>query len=248
MVNLLLLQVGAVATLFDDRSWAVRANIGSAGRIPTLNELFWIPGGNPMLRPDHSIKSEYGVHYEKNILGEISLDGDGFLINTTNLIVWEPGANGVWAPINIDQVHSSGVEWSANWKPTQYLSAEFAQQLTDAIKEDASFLGDASQGKQLPYVPRETVHAFITFAFPNNDLIIHGNADFASFRYITSDNTQFIPGYPVYSASFESHFTVGHIVFTPELTCNNITNVAYQVFPGYPMPQQVISFFNYIST
>ncbi|HZV11973.1 MAG TPA: TonB-dependent receptor plug domain-containing protein, partial [Candidatus Kapabacteria bacterium] len=46
--------VGTVLTLFDDHSMAVRANIGTAGRTPTLNELYWIVGGNPNLRPDHS--------------------------------------------------------------------------------------------------------------------------------------------------------------------------------------------------
>ncbi len=230
---------GGVATLFDDRSAAIRANIGTAGRMPTLNELYWIPGGNPNLQPDHSVKGEFGGHYEKNILGNIALDADGFIINTKDLIIWEPGANGIWSPINIDAVRSSGFEWSAKWQPTEFISTSFAQQFASAIKLDASFPGDASQGKQLPFVPRETFHANLTVSLFHNMLTFRGNADYASFRYITSDNTQYIPGYTLFSIAVSTRLSAGVVNITPSLMCDNLTNTEYQVFPGYPMPERM---------
>jgi iron complex outermembrane receptor protein len=228
--------LGTVMTLFDDRSMAVRANIGTAGRTPTLNELYWIVGGNPNLHPDHSVKGEAGIHWEKNVLGTIALDGDGFWIDTKDLIIWQPLLGSVWSPVNIDHARSEGIEWSVQWSPLKYLSASFSQQLSGTTKLNASFPGDQSQGKQLPYVPQETFHGGIALSLLQNALQIKANADHASFRYVTSDNSIFVPAYTTISASIATQFNAGAVQLSPSLECDNLTNESYQVFPAYPMP------------
>ncbi|HET7153130.1 MAG TPA: TonB-dependent receptor, partial [Candidatus Kapabacteria bacterium] len=104
------------------------------------------------------------------------------------------------------------------------------------IKINESFPGDQSAGKQLPYVPQETFHASVLFALPQNVLQIKANADYASYRYVTSDNSIFIPGYTTLSASVVTQFTLGSIMLSPSLACDNITDEEYQLFPAYPMP------------
>ncbi|HZV12304.1 MAG TPA: TonB-dependent receptor, partial [Candidatus Kapabacteria bacterium] len=155
---------------------------------------------------------------------------------TKDLIVWQPLSGAIWSPININHARSEGIEWSMQWQPMHFLSASFSQQLSSTTKRNASFSGDASEGKQLPYVPQETFHASVTLSLPQNILQIKANADHASFRYVTSDNSIFIPGYTTLSASVGTQFTLGNIAFAPSLECDNLTDESYQVFPAYPMP------------
>ena len=91
-------------------SWlTVRANIQRTYRIPTLNELYYNPGGNPNLKPEEGWTEEAGYNFHVEI-GSLALSHDlsVFNRNIDNWIIWLGGA--IWTPHNIAKVHSRGIE------------------------------------------------------------------------------------------------------------------------------------------
>ena len=65
---------------------------GSFYRVPTINELFWSPGGNPDLKAEQS----YGLKY--SVQGKIGAVNTYFTTDQlyhNNLIQWTPGTNGM---------------------------------------------------------------------------------------------------------------------------------------------------------
>ena len=50
--------------IVDEKDYFLKANISRNSKIPSMNEMFWIPGGNP------DLKNEYAFIYE--LTGEIN--------------------------------------------------------------------------------------------------------------------------------------------------------------------------------
>ena len=44
--------------LVDEKEYFLKANISRNSKIPTMNDMFWVPGGNP------DLKNEYAFIYE----------------------------------------------------------------------------------------------------------------------------------------------------------------------------------------
>lgn len=82
-------------------------------RIPTLNDLYWIPGGNLDLQTEFSLGQEMGLFYKKNSSenNSWSYKVNVFNRNVDNWIQWtqKEGA-GFWSVDNIAVVWSRGVE------------------------------------------------------------------------------------------------------------------------------------------
>ncbi|MBR5830713.1 MAG: TonB-dependent receptor, partial [Tidjanibacter sp.] len=122
---------------------------------PTLNDLYYVPGGNP------NLKSEQGVTYDLGIESTIERRGWRFFgkvtlyhSNITDWVLWTPTVKGFWTPQNLASVVSRGVESRANisYSPNKEwqveLNAIFAiTSSTNATKGSENF------GNQLPYIP-----------------------------------------------------------------------------------------------
>lgn len=128
---------------------------------PTLNDLYFLPGGNP------DLKSERGFTYDAGVSGcwkveetaLVSLDASWFDSRIDRWIQWLPSSRGFYSPRNVGRVHAYGIESRASvmimpgrgW--TLNLSGNFSW--TPSVRSDRSFgYADMSQGRQLPYTPR----------------------------------------------------------------------------------------------
>ena len=83
---------------------------------PTLNDLYYIPGGNPNLKSekgtqvDLALQDDFPVGNNRIHTG-ISL----FYSNVNDWIIWLPTFQGYWEPKNIVTVVSSGIEANVGW-------------------------------------------------------------------------------------------------------------------------------------
>jgi hypothetical protein len=77
---------------------------GTFYRLPTINELYWTPGGNPDLLAERSYGAKYSLAKKWE---DVSLFVSTDQLYFTNLIQWTPGANGFWSPENIEQAYTS---------------------------------------------------------------------------------------------------------------------------------------------
>ena len=67
-------------------------------RFPTLNDLFWNPGGNANLKPENGYLSEFIWHFDSKNLSWRNGISANYL---KDKIAWRPSNSGIWMPINI---------------------------------------------------------------------------------------------------------------------------------------------------
>lgn len=119
---------------------SVYANIGSAFRAPTLNELYSQWGGNETLKPEESISYELGLDYgiTNNLIANFSV----YRTNVDNLIVYSNSMNQ-----NVDEAHFTGGEAALKWKKDDlFLTTGYAYVKTE----------NEATGLEIAYRPKQT--------------------------------------------------------------------------------------------
>lgn len=144
------------------RPWnlVLKASIARNYRYPSMNDLYFQPGGNPNLEPEYGFTYDGGLEF-RIPLHKIEISGNlsAFDSHIKDWIQWLPNAKGYWEPSNVRKVHNYGTEMSLNidyrltrnWRLK--LSGNHA--FTPSINKGENLnSNDASYGKQLCYVPR----------------------------------------------------------------------------------------------
>lgn len=165
---------------------------------PSFNDLYWpadaFAEGNPELEPETSWEAEAGITVRAFDLLEAT--STAFLALTDDLIIWLPGAGGIWSPQNISRALRTGLETSVHVDLSRMeLSGNFtwldATDLTD---------GSVDYGLRLPYRPEYTwgVDGRID---PGSALSISISAFGSGLRFTNSSQTAALPSYVVLSSS-----------------------------------------------
>lgn len=138
----------------------LKASIARNYRYPTLDDLYFKPGGNPDLRPERGFTYDGGLEAKIRIPFGLTLTANlsAFDSYITDWILWTPNAKGYWQPSNLKKVHNYGAELTLNaelrlprnWRLT--LAGNYAYTPSLNRSEDLDD-ADASFGKQLVYVP-----------------------------------------------------------------------------------------------
>jgi vitamin B12 transporter len=227
---------GANASL-DVTEWlSLRANAQRTYRVPSLNELYYDPGGNARLKPEQGW-SEDGGYSVKMKLGSVKLYHDLSLFNRDihDWIIWLGGA--VWTPHNIAEVHSRGLEtendlsWTVG-KWAFHLGANTSYVLATTVS--SYFQNDGSTGKQIPYAPRYSGQANVGFSYKR--LSLNYNHTYTGYRFMTMDESEYVPPYQTGNVQLMYNTAVSGHSFQFTGQCNNIWNAQYQVVANRPMP------------
>ena len=138
----------------------VKGSISRNFRFPSLNDLYFLPGGNPELKKENGWMYDAGVSFAVGKEGTflLSASANWFESFIKNWIIWLPTTKGFFSPANIKSVHAYGIETQGelNVALTKelrlVLNGTFAW--TPSINEgEPRTPADKSIGKQLPYVP-----------------------------------------------------------------------------------------------
>lgn len=208
--------------------------INSSYRMPTLNDLYWVPGGKPSLLPEYSwnIEHSYRMEFGKEKGNwNLSIDLLGFFGRTHNWIQWIPNALlGYWEPQNIPDVQSAGFEGSFDFsfrKGKWDLNFQSIYNYTSAQNIQQDFA-------QLIYVPEHTVKGKVELKW--NQSYLRLLPQFYSKRYTLSDNSQSIPSFFILNiqAGYTLQLKPCHIGFYARL--GNVTHSDYQMVINRPMP------------
>jgi iron complex outermembrane receptor protein len=175
----------------------LKLNAGKVYRIPTLNDLYWIPGGNPELKPEEGYTADGNVEYS-NIKGpfEVSCSGTLFYKVVSNWIQWVPFGVGGYKPINLQQVYSRGGETS--WL-LGYINNKFKVQLRSLTSYILSTVNkteletDQTLHKQLIYTPRYTFNSSLNLQYKTFAISYFHN--YVGYRFTASDNSQWMKPY-----------------------------------------------------
>lgn len=217
-------------------SW--NAAVSHSYKIPTLNDRFWSPGGNPDLLPETSVSMESGLQ-SKSKLGKWELEQQitAFRMQVENWIIWLPRGS-FWSPDNVRDVQNTGLEYRMNLARAfdQFsLRWEGNYAFTEAINQTGISNFDRSVGKQLPYTPKHKAQSMVSVATGRYETFV--NATFTGKQFTETDNSTEMPHFQLVDigASYDLIFKAfgqGRVSFQ----INNLFNTNYQVLRLRAMP------------
>lgn len=229
-----------------------KASVSRNYRFPTLNDLYFLPGGNPDLRSESGLSYEAGLSFAVGREGAYTLSGSASWYEQyiDDWILWLATAKGFMSPVNIKEVHAYGVELEADLgvtlAPRWSLGLSGTFLWAPSINEgDPVSDADLSVGKQLPYEPEYSATVTGRLAWGRWSLLYMWC--YYSRRYIMSSNDATLTGYlaPYYmsNVSLEREIAFGWADLTLKATVNNLFNEEYLSVLGRPMPRMNAEFF-----
>jgi vitamin B12 transporter len=221
----------------DNNKVTVRAQVARGYRVPTLNDRYWMPGGNPDVLPEDAFHAETGINWSrKNNSWSYALDGTIYKTWIKDMIVWTPEGN-VWSPTNLNKVQSSGAEVSAKstftsgkYKFRTDLVYSFTRSL-NKTEEDPLF-----NNKQLAYVPLHSGRLFVSLTV--NGWSLDTRLNLTGIRYSTLDNEkgQSLDPYALLDASISKRFLLWKTKFDLRAEALNLFDVYYENLKNHAMP------------
>lgn len=215
----------------------LRGNIQKTYRVPTLNELYFEPGGNKDLKPEKGWATDLGyiINLKPTARFTIQHDIAAYYRLINDWILWFGGA--IWTPHNISQVRSTGIE--ANWTFNYSLSKVVFHiglkgAYTRSVTTQTFISGDGSIGKQIPYTPEWM--GLLNAGFTYNGIYFNWNYVYTGLRYFNTDETGLLPAYQLVNMQISKDFDVKYADLQTSLLLNNLFAENYTVVAGRPMP------------
>ncbi|MCB2219277.1 MAG: TonB-dependent receptor [Bacteroidetes bacterium] len=228
--------VGAEGRMWKNLS--ARATISRNFRVPTFNDLYWIPGGNPDLKPESSWNEEIGLIYKTDTSAFITIKTavTAFNSNVENWIMWVPDGN-LWMPQNIQKVWARGLE--ADLELGQYLnkvrwSMRGGYSYTSTTNEKKLKDNDPTYQKQLTYVPYHRAH--FNFLLAWKGWTYRADQAITGKRYVTADNLEEVDGYSLLDMNIEHRLLLRKDKLVLRLSIQNLLDAEYQAVQYFPMP------------
>ncbi len=186
---------------------SVYANIGSAFRAPTLNELYSQWGGNENLAPEESISYEMGMNYD--LTSNVSTNFSIYHTKIRDLIASNAGSN-----TNIAEANFTGGEAGIKWQQDDlFLSTEYAYVKTENEKDNT----------EIAYRPRQTLT--ISTGLENAVYGISASLIARTKSYADSANSMRVPGYATVDLNAYWNIIPNVKVFT---NIQNVGDVQYR--------------------
>ena len=103
-------------TLVPELNLILKASGSRNYRYPSLNDLYFLPGGNPSLRHESGWTYDAGAQITVGRSGRWSLTGSATWFDSyiDDWIIWLPTQQGFFSPRNLRSVHSCGIELRAD--------------------------------------------------------------------------------------------------------------------------------------
>lgn len=214
-----------------------RINLSSNYRTPTLNDLYWNPGGNPDLLAESSLNAEAGVDLIlKNERWALDFAATVFSSRIKNWITWLPASLNYWSPENIEDVMTYGFEAKAEYS---FRLERFIQKFETAYSNTKSLYGETALHNpgvkpQLIYTPVHT--ASLSYTLRMGTWSIQYFHKLTGSRFTDRANTNKLPAFHTADFSLTRKVSFFKSSITINAMIKNLTNHAYQVIQYRPMP------------
>lgn len=249
---------------------AVKINASRNYHLPTLNDLYWLPGGNPNLKPERGYTGDLSFEIGSNNRSKPASDAKstndkgstswhavvtGYLSHINDWIIWRPGEFRYWSASNLKEVFVRGAEFniSATHNFQDALNglkietrANWAITHTTnqkPMENNSSTVTDKSKGKQLIYIPVHKGNLFISLNYSSYSLNWHSS--YTGERFTTSSNEKTrhtLPSYWLHNLSLKKELTLFTKKVTALLEVENLFNTQYQAILWRAMPGTNFSF------
>lgn len=206
-----------------DKNYTLSFNTSKNFRIPTFNDLYWQPGGNPNLKPENSYQFEIGnTFYRKNF----NLQLNAFYIKTSDLIQWLPNNNAIWSPVNVNETENYGLETSVQQQFYYGLHT-----FNFNVNYSFTIAKNVETNQQLFLVPKHRANFLVDYNYKNITIF---------YQQLINDQVSFlvdtIPLFTIANIGVDYQFKTPKIKPTVGFKINNIYNTFYQNTLNRPMP------------
>lgn len=216
-------------------------------RVPSFNELYWYPGGNP------DLLNEKGYSLQTNLSHSIENDGiywrgalTLFHHTVKNWISWQPNNySHFWSPENLKVVRSNGVELNFDllWKlATHKISLSFGYSYTRAGEDSLHFFAK----QQLLYLPKHATNLVLSWKYKHWLTTLAQN--FTDQRFTRIDGSAWLPSYGTLDLGIFADKPIRNLPLSASFRLKNITNQQYQMIAWYPMPGREFEISIHLST
>ncbi len=222
---------------------------------PTLNDLYWVNGGNENLLPEVAVQFEGGFKNDyqlvfKDMIYSVSY----FQSRVNNWIQWLPSEDGLWRSQNVKNVSKNGLNVLLKFmlfkNQKHHLIAVTNYQYIEVKSLESHLQNDATVGKDLIYSPRHVANFDVMYYRANWSL--RYTQHYTSKLFLDAGNTTYLP------FSFPAHLEIKYIFkevpykrnsidkvangVEMKLGIQNIFNETYQTVANQPLPGRYVSF------
>lgn len=230
----------SIGSEYAPTKWiSAKCNLSKIFRVPTFNDLYWVPGGNKDLLPEKGFSEEVGIAINlvsKNKKHQFLFEPTLFNRNMKNWILWLPGQT-YWSPQNIMEVWSRGAETRTElgFKIKQVIiKLDLLTSYVLSTNQKSKSENDASVGKQLIYVPMYSGHGKFSLVYKN--FLFSINQNYTGYRYTSNDNTEYLEPYFLTNIYLSYKLRLNQSAFYFFVQINNLFNQQYQLVLNRAMP------------
>ncbi|MBQ2906505.1 MAG: TonB-dependent receptor [Bacteroidales bacterium] len=207
-------------------------------RNPTLNDLYWYPGGNENLKAENGKTFDFDINYlYENVNFNLDFRSGLYYSKVNDWIQWVPTNYRYWMPKNVSEVMARGFETHlkmnysfALW--TFSLSGNYVYSHTTDESEYAQQYD--VNGKQLIYIPKHHANAFAEVRWKSWNM--NYTFEFTGERTTSMNDDEFfayqLPYYILHHISFGKQLNR----FRLEFKINNLLNESYHTVLWRAMP------------
>ncbi len=216
----------------------LRGKVARNVRVPTLNDRFWRPGGNPDLELEEGWSQEVGLRYHPKRIKKLKLSYEVTLFSRMidNWILWSlPEGALFWSGNNIAEVWSRGVEQRLSLtqglgKGLLRLQGGYDYILsTNQVAIDRPKI---EKGEQVYYIPEHQF--FFSLGYEHRHWGISYRHSFTGpYNVILED---MLDGYDVANLRMHFRFNVKKLNVRLHFRVHNLWNASYEVIERFPMP------------
>ena len=229
--------------LLKGKNLAAKGGVSRNYHHPSLNDLYWQPGGNPNLKPEDGFSVEGGLKYEfEHNKNKSSIDFSLFHSKISNWIMWLPHLKGYWEPVNLNLVNTRGAEVSVHLNQkigfVRFTAIGSYSYTLSTIENPGGIMRPETIGMQLPFIPVHSGGLAVNTLWRKYHLI-YTFTHFSERYTTTSNNPNSLRRlYPYYmsSAAISRDFVTHKTRMGLQLRVDNLLNESYQTILWRPMP------------
>lgn len=232
----------------------VKASVSKNHKFPTLNDLYFLPGGNPDLKSENGWSYDAGASFDTGWTRPFPVSVGGsvtwFDSYIDDWIMWLPTTKGFFSPRNVKKVHAYGIEGKLNLAMEPFkgwvVDLNGSYSWTPSVNRGEKMSpADQSVGKQLPYVPKHS--ASLTGRLTWRSWGFLYKWAYYSERFTMSSNdytlTGHLPRYFMSNISLEKGLSFKPVDLQLKFAVNNLFNEDYLSVLSRPMPGINFEFF-----
>ncbi len=199
-------------------------------RLPSLNDLYWVPGGNPDLRVENSFSIDLRGQRDFKWQGlHFKVDATLYYSEIDDLIQWLP-RNSVWSPFNVKfrRILGQELKFEVLKKINTWQLSSSAQLFITQQNP-----GEASTVK-VPYSPNTSAN--VQVILQDENWLFRYLLNYSDPYFTDEGGNFFMPAYAISDLQMAYRFPYKKLRYSLGLKLQNIGDYPYQILPYRPEP------------